>query len=119
MRLSICLRTVTLTRIGVLFCIYTPTEWQGSQLNTSPLSVLLIYPVGRLCIQFIDDKACYLTFNHTDPMAELSKTERDGIVKANAGNRRVVDITNEHNAALKPEYAEAFFLLFKKMARYW
>ena len=43
-------------------------------------------------------------------MAELSKTERDGIVKANAGNRRVVDITNEHNAALKPEYAEAFFL---------
>ena len=65
-------------------------------------------------IQFVDDNACFLSFNHTDEMAEISKTERDEIVKANAGNRRIVDITNEHNAALKPEYAEVLFFIIQK-----
>jgi hypothetical protein len=46
MKLSICLRTITLARVGVLLFI-TPTEWQGFQLNTSPF---LLNAMGRLCI---------------------------------------------------------------------
>jgi hypothetical protein len=44
MKLSICLRTITLARVGVLLFI-TPTEWQGFQLNTSPF---LLNAMGRL-----------------------------------------------------------------------
>ena len=35
------------SRVGVVLFMYTPTEWQGLQLNTSPLSPLqLKNPVG-------------------------------------------------------------------------
>ena len=51
-----------------------------------------------VAIQFVDDKACFLMFTHTDPEKIIGETERDEILKANAGNRQIVNVTNANDA---------------------
>ena len=62
----------------------------------------------KIVIMFVDDKACSLGFGHIDPVEKISKIERDGIVKANAGNRRVlvIDEGNIAKALHNSEYAD-------------
>ena len=73
--MSICLRTTTLARVGVVLYIY-PTEWQGFQLNTSPFfRSKQSLPVGWLCYQWYKNGSIILGANAPSlslPSAQLS-----------------------------------------------